>query len=58
MERHGEKETWSKSEEEDVDVMSGSPVTLPVFESGLVGREPSDAEEVDEEVDIITVDIN
>ncbi|KAG5286503.1 hypothetical protein AALO_G00015540 [Alosa alosa] len=44
--------------EEDVDVMSGSPVTLPVFESGLVGREPSDVEEIDEDVDIITVDID
>ncbi|XP_031415340.1 mitochondrial import inner membrane translocase subunit Tim10 isoform X3 [Clupea harengus] len=57
-EEEEEEEQEEQELEEDVDVMSGSPVTLPVFESGLVGREPSDAEEVDEEVDIITVDIN
>lgn len=44
--------------EEDVDVLSGSPVSLPTFECGLVGREPSDVEEIDEDVDIITVDID
>lgn len=53
-----EKEPEDEDLEEDVDVLSGSPVSLPMFECGLVGGEPSDVEEIDEDVDIITVDID
>lgn len=53
-----EEEQEEEGLDEDVDVLSGSPVSLPLFECELVGREPSDMEEIDEDVDIITVDMD